>query len=120
MNNSVLVYKSKEIAAYGFEGSHPFGTDRHDVFHAELSRALLDEFIDFGSSRPASLDELLSFHTAEYLERVSRLSSLGKGFFDNGDTPVVKGIYESSLAVVGTVLDAVDKIMNGDLTCMFS
>ncbi len=114
MNNSVLVYKSKEIAAYGFEGSHPFGTDRHDAFHAELSRALLDEFIDYGYPRLASLDELLSFHSAEYVERVSRLSSIGKGFFDNGDTPVVKGIYESSLAVVGAVLDSIDQIMNGD------
>ena len=80
MNKSVLVYKSKEIAAYGFEGSHPFGTDRHDAFHSELSKAQLDEFINFGYPRVATLDELLSFHTTEHVERVSRLSSIGNGF----------------------------------------
>jgi len=42
MSDSVLVYRGESIAAYGFGDPHPFGTDRHDVFHAELDKAGLD------------------------------------------------------------------------------
>jgi len=66
----VLVYRGKEIAAYGFGDPHPFGTDRHDVFHAELDKAGLADSIDYGHSRPALVDELALFHTAEYIDKV--------------------------------------------------
>ena len=52
MTETVLVYKGKEIAAYGFGDPHPFGTDRHDVFHAELEQAGLNGSVDFGHARP--------------------------------------------------------------------
>jgi len=112
MSESVLVYKGKEIAAYGFGDPHPFGTDRHDVFHRELEKAGLAGSIDFGHPRPALVDELALFHTAEYIDKVSRLSAIGKGYLDDGDTPAMKGIYDSASAVVGAVLCAVDEIMH--------
>ena len=37
MSEPVLVYKGDAIAAYGFGDPHPFGLDRHDVFHDELA-----------------------------------------------------------------------------------
>ena len=112
MGERVLVYKGKEIAAYGFGDPHPFGTDRHDVFHAELDAADLGDFIDFGHARPARADELALFHTAEYIDKVSRLSAEGRGYLDFGDTPAIKGIYESASNVVGAVLCAVDEVMH--------
>ncbi len=112
MSETVLVYKGPEIAAYGFGDPHPFGTDRHDVFHSELARAGLDADIDFGHPRPALVDELALFHTAEYIDKVSRLSATGKGWLDDGDTPAVKGIYDAASAVVGAVLCAVDELMH--------
>jgi hypothetical protein len=108
----VLVYRGKEIAAYGFGDPHPFGTDRHDVFHAELDAAGLGDAIDYGHPRPALVDELALFHTAEYIDKVSRMSAEGKGWLDEGDTPAVKGIYDAASAVVGAVLCAVDEIMH--------
>jgi acetoin utilization protein AcuC len=114
MGESVLVYKGAEIAAYGFGDSHPFGTDRHDVFHAELERAGLADEISFGHPRPAQADELAMFHTVAYIDRVSRMSAAGGGFLDDGDTPAMPGIYEAASAVVGAVLSAVDEIMHGD------
>jgi len=112
MSETVLVYKGPEIAAYGFGDPHPFGTDRHDVFHTELEQAGLDAHIDFGHARPALVDELALFHTAEYIDKVSRLSATGKGWLDDGDTPAIKGIYDAASAVVGAVLCAVDEVMH--------
>jgi len=112
MRDSVLVYKGESIAAYGFGDPHPFGTDRHDVFHAELDQAGLGDAIDYGHPRPALVDELALFHTADYIDRVSRMSALGKGWLDEGDTPAVPGIYNAASAVVGAVLCAVDEVMH--------
>jgi acetoin utilization protein AcuC len=114
MGDTVLVYKGEEIAAYGFGDPHPFGTDRHDVFQKELTKADLGEAIHYGHPRPAEVDELALFHTPEYIDKVSRLSLLGKGWLDDGDTPAVPGIYDAASAVVGAVLCAVDEVMHGN------
>lgn len=120
MGKSVLVYRGKEIAAYGFGDPHPFGTDRHDVFHAELEREGLASAVEFGHPRPALVDELALFHTPEYIDKVSRMSAAGTGFLDDGDTPAVRGIYEAASAVVGAVLCAVDELMHGNHRRAFS
>ena len=112
MAETVLVYKGKEIAAYGFGDPHPFGIDRHDAFHAELDKAGLNGAVEFGHARPALVDELALFHTAEYIDKVSRMSEEGAGYLDHGDTPAVKGIYEAASNVVGAVLCAVDELMH--------
>ena len=112
MSDTVLVYRGESIAAYGFGDPHPFGTDRHDVFHAELDKADLGGAIEYGHPRPALVDELALFHTADYIDKVSRMSAEGRGWLDNGDTPAVPGIYDSASAVVGAVLCAVDEVMH--------
>ena len=114
MQSSVHVYKGDEIARYGFGDEHPFGTDRHDVFHRELAAAGIDDRIHYAHPRRASVDELALFHTADYIDRVSRLSATGKGYLDDGDTPAIKGIFNAASDVVGSVLSAADKIMHGD------
>ena len=114
MKSVVHVYKGDEIARYGFGDPHPFGTDRHDVFHKELAAANLGDSIHYAHPRRASVDELALFHTADYIDRVSRLSATGKGYLDEGDTPAVKGIFDAASDVVGSVLSAADKIMHGD------
>ena len=118
MSQPVLVYKGKEIAAYGFGDPHPFGIDRHDVFQDELAAAELGN-VEYGYPRRATVDELLLFHTAEYIDRVSRLSAEGRGWLDEGDTPAVPGIFEAASDVVGTTLAAVDAIMHGDVRRAF-
>jgi acetoin utilization protein AcuC len=114
MSDPVLVYRGEEIANYGFGDPHPFGTDRHDVFHAELAEANLGDAISYARPRHASVDELLLFHTADYIDKVSRMSVDGKGFLDEGDTPAVVGIFDAASNVVGSTLAAVDAIMRGE------
>ncbi len=53
------------------------------------------------------------FHTNEYIDRVIAHCQLGKGFLDNGDTPAIQGLYESSLAVVGASLFVTEEIISG-------
>jgi acetoin utilization protein AcuC len=114
MSESVLVYRGKEIAAYGFGDPHPFGLDRHDVFHDELRHAGLGDYLDYGHARPALVDELALFHTPAYIDKVSRMSAEGKGYLDGGDTPALQGIYDAASNVVGAVLCAVDEVMHGN------
>lgn len=114
MSDPVLVYKGEELANYGFGDPHPFGTDRHDVFHMELTHADLGNAISYARPRHASVDDLLLFHTADYIEKVARMSEEGKGFLDEGDTPALPGIFAAASDVVGTTLAAVDAVMRGE------
>jgi acetoin utilization protein AcuC len=113
MSDPVLVYKGTELASYGFGDPHPFGLDRHDVFHAELAAAGLDDGIAYADPRRATVDDLLLFHTADYIDKVSRMSAEGRGFLDEGDTPAMPGIFEAASNVVGTAMAAADAIMQG-------
>jgi len=114
MTQPVIVYRGEELAAYGFGDPHPFGPDRHDVFQRELEAAELDGRVSYALPRSATMDELLLFHTPDYIDKVSRLSAEGRGFLDDGDTPAVPGIFEAACNVVGTTLASVDAIMRGE------
>jgi len=113
MSEPVLVYKGDAIASYGFGDPHPFGLDRHGVFHEELAKADLGDAIAYATPGNASVDDLLLFHTADYIDKVSRMSAEGRGFLDDGDTPALPGIFDAASNVVGTTLAAVDAIMKG-------
>jgi len=113
MSEPVLVYKGDELASYGFGDPHPFGLDRHGVFHDELANAELGDAIAYAAPGNASVDDLLLFHTAGYIDKVSRMSCEGKGYLDDGDTPAMPGIFDAASNVVGTTLAAVDAIMEG-------
>ena len=114
MGQPVLVYRGEELANYGFGDPHPFGLDRHGVFQGELESAELDGGVEYAQPHRASVDDLLLFHTAEYVDMVSRMSAEGRGFLDEGDTPAVPGIFDAACDVVGTTMASVDAVMQGD------
>jgi len=110
----VAVYVGKALAAYGFGDSHPFGPDRMSAFWRRMCDDSLDQQVDVRLPARASDEDILLFHTPTYLDKVKRLSLTGEGFLDCGDTPAFKGMYEAAGTVVGTVLAALDEIMQGD------
>lgn len=114
MTAPVLVYKGEEIARYGFGDPHPFGTDRHDVFHSELAGSGAAGAVAYARPRRASVADLELFHTPGYVDFVAERSETGGGFLDDGDTPAIAGIFDAAADVVGTVLAAADEIMQGN------
>ncbi len=109
----VYVYKGDAIANYGFGEEHPFGDDRHRAFHTELAAAGLGDAIEYAEPRRASVDELVLFHTPDYIDHVSRMSLQGSGFLDQGDTPAFPGVFNAASDVAGTTLAAVDAVLSG-------
>ena len=120
MSNSVCVYVGEALANYNFGASHPFGPQRHDVFVAELKRQKIDQQVDLLDPVIGTEQQLRLFHTQEYIERVKAMSKTGTGFLDEGDTPAFTGVYDVSLGVVGTTLDAVKQVMEGNYLRAFT
>jgi len=112
-NTNVGVVVSERLARYGFGAGHPFGPDRHSAFVREFESRGLQRRVQMIDVRDASYDELLSFHTAEYVDLVRERSVSGQGFLDGGDTPAFRGIYEAAVTVVGATLNASAAIMSG-------
>ena len=113
-NKPVYVYKGEALASYNFGEDHPFGPDRHHAFHAELETAKLGSSVHYASPKKAAVDELVLFHTVDYVDFVSTVSDQHTGYLDQGDTPIFPGVFEAASYVVGTTLAAVDVLMHGD------
>jgi len=112
-HNDVLVLKGANIAAYGFGAGHPFGPDRHDVFHRELAASGLADRVTIATAGEATHAELAAFHTREHVARVEAACLEGTGWLDAGDTPARRGLDAAAAAVVGATLFAMEHIMAG-------
>ena len=120
MKHNVCVYTGDALAKYNFGESHPFGPQRHAAFVKELNRQDLNHQVDLLDPVAGTEQQLISFHTPEYITRVKGMSATGLGFLDGGDTPAFVGVYEISLGVVGTTVDAVRQVMQGHYRRAFS
>lgn len=85
---------------------------RHYVFEQEFYKKSLYEKVDVLPPQTAEQSVLELFHTHDYVEQVKQQSRLGTGYLDQGDTPAFIGMFEAASSVVGTVCNAVDRIMN--------
>lgn len=85
-----------------------------DAFWAEAQRLGLSSRVDILQPSQASDEAILRFHTPDYLALVKRLSEVGEGFLDAGDTPAFKGVYEAAATVAGSVLSVVDAAVAGE------
>ena len=119
-DSKILVVKDDNIASYGFGDDHPFGPDRHGAFHRYLTDSGVSSLVHLAASEYMAVRaDIERFHTSEYIDRVIAQCQLGKGFLDAGDTPAIQGLYESSLAVVGASLFAVEEILSERFTRAF-
>lgn len=114
MTSEVLLYVGEALGKYGFPDGHPFGPDRQDAFWKEAVKRNLHRSARVCEPRVASRSEIERFHTREHVERVEKLSSLGYGSIDYGDTPAYPGVYEASANVVGAALDGLERVMSGE------
>jgi acetoin utilization protein AcuC len=114
MKSEVSLYVGEALGKYGFPNGHPFGPDRQDAFWKEAVRQGLNTSVSVREPKPAAREDIERFHTAEHVERVEKLSQLGYGSIDYGDTPAYPGVYDASAAVVGTALEGLARVLSGE------
>ncbi len=110
--HNCCVYLGEDIARYGFGKDHPFGPMRHHVFEQAFYKQSLQEKVDVLPPQSTDQSILELFHTHDYVEQVKQQSIKGTGFLDQGDTPAFVGMFEAASSIVGTVCNAVDRLMN--------
>lgn len=67
-----------------------------------------------------SEEDLLVFHTKEYVNRIKKASKNSGGLLDSGDTPAFRGMFEASLYPVGNTLNGLRLIMEGKVDHFFN
>ncbi len=107
--------------------------------------AFEDESAMLVAPRPATMDELTTFHTESYIDVVRRLSSGeeqpdpaiggtargrdsrlrgndggGHGFSEQGDNPVYPGMYEAALLSTGASVQAAELVADGAASAAFA
>ncbi|HEY7515303.1 MAG TPA: histone deacetylase [Vicinamibacteria bacterium] len=96
---------------------HPERPERLDALRRGLRAAGLEERLRLLSPRPATPAELLRVHTEEHLAHVA--STRGRTVRFDADTQAGPRSYDAALAAAGAVVDAVDRVLDGDLDRAF-
>ena len=112
-DNCVNLYADDKLSAYGFPDGHPLGIDRQGAFLREATDQGLLEDTTRRTAREALREELLRFHSDEYVDLVYTAEEQGLRLLDDGDTPVFPGVYRASAHVVGAALDGLAQVMDG-------
>jgi acetoin utilization deacetylase AcuC-like enzyme len=78
-----------------------------------LEAGPLNDRVDLRSGRHATDAEILTFHTAAYLEEIKSAAALPEPVrIDGGGTVIADGTLEAALAAAGTTLDAMHAVLN--------
>jgi len=130
-NREVIGTRSAELAAFVYDDrlTRHVLSDTHVFVPARLryTYELLNAFGAFDldnalltAPRQANVDELLSFHTAGYVDAVSAISQgqclsdvVTYGLSSGGDNPVYANMYDSALWTTGASLTAADELLSG-------
>ena len=119
---------SEELWQTGHGEDHPLKAERlqrgyeiltaYGAFDGQRSRLI--------PPRPATREELLLFHTEEYVKAVQSLSrgeteyAPGRYNFAPGDNPVFEGMFELAALKVGAALVATEMVTGGEVDVAFS
>jgi len=121
-NQALFIYDENE-SDYYFNENHPFNQTRLKLT-VDLLRKL-DALPESSilSPVPASMEQLLTVHSEDYLQAVQALSSstpdphwlrqAGKYGLDTEDTPFFPRMHEITSMIVGGSVRAVDAVMSG-------
>lgn len=110
-NSKGCIIWGKESFLYSFPEPHPMNRRRLESFGLAFKEQKNNG--DIEAPKICSYEDLLLFHTKEYVELVVNKSKTGEGFLDYGDTPAFLGCFEAASYVVGSTLKGVDLIMEG-------
>ncbi len=94
------------------EEKHPEGPDRVRNMLSILKRGPLAPFLNWHWGRHALQEELLTFHTPEYLDILLSAEQQGRKWFTH-TTSVARGSFDACRAAAGTTLEAMKYILEG-------
>jgi acetoin utilization protein AcuC len=109
---------------YSFPDGNPMNSSRLGEFSRYLQSisgrkgGLWD--VELLSPVRGTEEDLLLFHTEEFVDRIKNASDTGEGLLDGGDTPAFKGMFEASLYPVGNSLNGLRMIMKGEVEHFFN
>ena len=96
---------------------HPERPERLDAVRRGLREAGLEGELQLLPPRPSTTPELLRVHTEEHVTRVA--ATRGRTTRFDPDTQASPRSYEAALLAAGAVVDAVDRVLAGDLDRAF-
>ncbi len=96
---------------------HPERAERLDAVRRGLRDAGLETKLRLLSPRPATAEELMRVHTPEHVAIVA--ATAGRTVRFDADTRASPRSYEAALLAAGAVVDAVDRVLDGDLDRAF-
>ena len=102
------VYKQHLTGPY-----HPESPARCDAIVDALHQTGLDRQLDLIDPRSCTEDDILTCHTAAYLQIVKRDVAAGIRELSTGDTEICSDTFDVARRAVGGVLDAVDRVAGG-------
>jgi len=92
---------------------HPESPKRLDAVMGTVRMLERQGRLSVATPRPATEDDILLVHTSEYVKTVRAEIAAGRRTLSTGDTALSSGSLTAALAAAGTVVSAVDAVMNG-------
>lgn len=115
----VLYHYNPDAAHYHYGAHHPMKPFRLMLTDHLVSSYGLHEQMDLYKPRAATRDELLAFHSEDYVDFLQRASPTASTteehaqFNIGDDCPVFDGMYDYLRAYTGALLDALRKLCSG-------
>lgn len=118
---NVSYHYNPKVSEYHYGVKHPMKPFRLMLTDHLVMAYKLYEKMDIYSPKSASKEELLEFHSEDYVdflqkispENLTKYSNLLKDFNIGDDCPVFDGVYDYSKIYAGASLDATSKLISG-------
>ncbi len=118
-SNAAALIRVEKFRKYDYGPTHPMKMYRLELTFTLMRHLGLTDLVKLVEPQPASDDDVLTFHTPDYLEV---LKSADSGLFfpsayryglGPGDNPVFAGVYEGSMLACGASIAAAKCVLEG-------
>ncbi|SCW01077.1 LAFE_0D04566g1_1 [Lachancea fermentati] len=119
---NVSYHFNADVSQFHYGVKHPMKPFRLMLTDHLVSSYGLHKIMDLYETRPATRDELLEFHSKDYVEFLSKvtpdtIAKMPRGSLEKfnigDDCPIFQGLYDYSTLYAGASLDATRKLING-------
>ena len=120
MTGKTAIVNGEQLHNYNLGDDHPLRPERLKITLALAKNYELMSSVNILTPRLAKIEELLLFHTEEYVNKVKEYSRRGYGLLDDGDTPAFSGCFEITSWIVGASLLGIESIIKGEADHVFN